>query len=168
MSLIANMIPEFDYEMASTRRVLERVPENKLAWAPHPKSYTLAGLTTHIAHSPIWTLAIMHQDQFDVDAPDAPPPVEPKTSVAAILSLFDESVAAARGALVEARDDRLLAVWSFIKGGRVLFAQPRIAVLRSFILSHTIHHRGQLSVYLRLCDVPLPAIYGPSADEDIN
>lgn len=155
-------LPEFDHEMANTRKSLERVPEDKLSFKPHPKSSTLGGLATHLATINGWATAILGQDSFDVST--APPPSEIK-SRAALLAEFDKNAAAARKNIAGATDAQLFKPWALLANGQTVFSMPRIAVLRSFILNHTIHHRAQLGVYLRLNDVPVPSIYGPSADE---
>jgi uncharacterized damage-inducible protein DinB len=156
------LLPEFDHEMATTRRTLERVPEDKLGWKPHEKSMTLGQLATHLATINHWAEAIMSTESFDVAT--APPNPELK-SRAEILAAFDENTASARNAISTATDSQLFQRWSLVNKGNAIFTLPRVAVLRSFILSHGIHHRGQFSVYLRLNNVPVPSVYGPSADE---
>jgi uncharacterized damage-inducible protein DinB len=159
------LLPEFDHEMAVTRRVLARVPMADAAWKPHPKSFSLGELATHITHIATWAQATLRGDAIDTESPDAPPrPAVPADS-AGLLDRFDRNVAAARALLAETSDAEMMAPWTLRAGEHVVFTMPRAAVLRSFIFSHTIHHRGQLTVYLRLRDVPLPSIYGPSADE---
>ncbi len=157
-----SMLPEFEHEMANTRKSLERVPENKLSFKPHPKSMTLGALATHLATINQWTEAIVGQDTFDVST--APPTVELK-SRAEILAAFDKNLAIAQKAIAGSNDAHMLKPWTLKSGSHTVLTMPRAAVLRSFILSHTIHHRAQLGVYLRLNDVPVPSIYGPSADE---
>lgn len=156
------ILAEFEHEMQTTRRALERLPEDKLAWKPHEKSMTLGALATHLATINHWAEAIMGTDSFD--AGTAPPNPELK-SRSEILAAFDANTASARKAIAAATDPELLKPWSLLNKGNTVFSLPRIAVLRSFILSHGIHHRGQFSVYLRLNNVPVPSIYGPSADE---
>jgi uncharacterized damage-inducible protein DinB len=162
MPLNQAFLPEFDHEMANTRKSLERVPEDKSGWKPHDKSATLGGLATHLATINGWTDAIVGQDSFDVK--NAPAPQQIK-SRAELLGTFDKNVASARKAIAGATDEQLMKPWSLLNDGKPIFTMPRIAVLRSFIMNHTIHHRAQLGVYLRLNNVPVPAIYGPSADE---
>jgi uncharacterized damage-inducible protein DinB len=162
MAISEAILPEFDQEMANTRKTLERVPENKLGWKPHEKSSTMGGLATHLATINGWAESIVTQDSFDVS--QAPPPVTLK-SIAEILAAFDKDTASARKAIAGASDGDLMKPWSLLSSGKTILTLPRVAVLRSFILNHGIHHRAQLGVYLRLNDVPVPAVYGPSADE---
>ncbi|HUE21653.1 MAG TPA: DinB family protein [Bryobacteraceae bacterium] len=160
------LLPEFDHEMANTRKTLERCPEDKFGWKPHPKSYSMASLATHIADMTGWTATTIEKDSFDVAPPGAPPyKQEPAKSRQELLALFDKNAAAARTALAGASDEHLAKTWSLLVGGETLFSLPRIAMIRGFVMNHTIHHRAQLTVYLRLNDVPVPALYGPSADE---
>jgi uncharacterized damage-inducible protein DinB len=162
MPLNQALLPEFDHEMANTRKSLERIPDGKSDWKPHPKSTTLNGLATHLATIGQWAEAIVGQDSFDVASA---PPQPPLKSKAEILAAFDKSAATARKAIAGASDEQLMKPWSLLSKGKNIFTLPRVAVLRSFIMNHTIHHRAQLGVYLRLNDVPVPSIYGPSADE---
>jgi len=166
MSISASLLPEFDQEMANTRKALERIPDDKFDWKPHEKSWAMGGLATHLANLPIWTVYTINQDSLDL----APPGggsfrVEEKGSRREILEDFDKNVAAARDAIAGASDEEMLKPWTLLKGGVTLMTLPKIAVLRSFVMNHIIHHRGQFTVYLRLNDVPVPSIYGPSADE---
>ena len=166
MPIAQSMLPEFDQGMAQTRRTLERVPEDRMDWAPHGKSMTAGALATHIANLPTWVGMTLGADRFDMAPPgEKPPRAEPAESPAAAVETFDRNVTEARAALDAADDATLTAPWTLLSGGRTLFTMPRVAVLRSFFLNHLIHHRAQLTVYLRLCDVPVPALYGPSADE---
>ncbi|MBZ5508824.1 MAG: DinB family protein [Acidobacteriia bacterium] len=157
-----SLLPEFDHEMANTRKSLERVPDDKLSFKPHAKSMSLGALASHLATITHWTEAIVGQDVFDVAT--APPNTELK-SRDEVLAAFDKNTATARKIIAEATDAHLLKPWTFTSGSNTIFTMPRIAVLRSFIMNHTVHHRAQLGVYLRLNDVPVPSIYGPSADE---
>ncbi len=160
------LLPEFDQEMTMTRTVLERCPEAKFGWKPHQKSWSMAALATHIASMPGWAVETIAKDSLDIAPPGAPPyKEEPVTSQKEILARLDKNVAAARAAIAGAADDHLMKPWSLLSGGNPIFTLPRIAVLRSMIMNHGIHHRAQLGVYLRLNDIPVPAIYGPSADE---
>ena len=166
MSMSKALLPEFDHEMANTRKALERVPEDRFAWKPHVKSMSMGRLATHLAEIPEWAVRTLEADSFDF-APPGGPPYQPKTAAsrAELLEGFDRRAAAARTAISAAEDAQWMTPWSLLAGGNTIFTLPRIAVVRSLVMSHTIHHRGQLSVYLRLNDVPVPALYGPSADE---
>jgi uncharacterized damage-inducible protein DinB len=166
MSISASLLPEFDQEMANTRKALERIPDDKFDWKPHEKSWAMGGLATHLANLPIWTVFTINQDSLDLAPPSGESfTVEPKNSRQELLEDFDKNVAAARDAIAGASDEEMLKPWTLLKGGVTLMTLPKIAVLRSFVMNHIIHHRGQFTVYLRLNDVPVPSIYGPSADE---
>ncbi len=165
MTLAHSFLPQFDHEMAGTRRTLERVPDDKLAWRPHAKSQTLGELSTHLAQIPFWIGPITKKDSFDAVVDGAPSHRELLATQAARLAAFDGHVTEGRAVITSMPDERMLAAWTLLAGGRTLFTMPRIACLRSFVLSHTIHHRAQLGVYLRMLDVPVPSLYGPSADE---
>ena len=165
MTLADMLLPELDHEAAVTRLLLERAPEAHLSWTPHPKSWTLGDLCLHLAQLPLWAVMVMEQTSFDLNPPDGPPPPRPRfESQAATIELFDAHLAQARQAIAAAADAELVTRWTLRDAGRTIFTMPRVSVLRSFVLSHMIHHRGQLSLYLRLCDVPLPSMYGPTAD----
>ena len=163
MAIKDALLPEFDHEAATTRRLLERVPDDRLAWKPHQKSMTIGRLAMHIAEMPSWGTKAVEETELNFD-PAAFKPRETE-SRAQLLSVFDENVASARKAIDGATDADLMVTWTLKAGGQPLFSMPRISVLRSMVLNHLIHHRGQLSVYLRLNDIPVPPIYGPSADE---
>ena len=151
--------------MATTRRLLERVPEAEFAWKPHDRSMALGQLAGHIANLPHWCSATLATTVFDLDAlPVATGPQLP-ASRAALIEEFDAKVSAARNQLTSTTDAEFMTPWTLKKGGQEVFTLPRISAIRSFVMNHLIHHRGQLSVYLRLKDVPLPSIYGPTADE---
>jgi uncharacterized damage-inducible protein DinB len=167
MPLSHTLLPEFDQEMAHARKTLERVPEDKMAWKPHVKSMTMARLASHLAEVPGWGTITIQQDSFDL-APPGSPPYEPQVleTRQAILELFDQNVTASRAALAKATDEMFMRRWTLLMGGNTIFSMSRIAVFRSMVMNHLIHHRAQLGVYLRMNDVPVPAIYGPSADED--
>ncbi len=162
MALTDALLPEFDHEMTVTRTLLDRVPDGVFDWKPHPKSMSLGQLAQHVATMPLWGLVTLTQPSFDLAAN---PPLAPCTTRADVLRLFDTHVAQARAALVGISDAALLTPWSLQQGGHTIFSMPKAGVWRTFVLSHLIHHRGQLSVYLRMHDVPLPAMYGPTADE---
>jgi uncharacterized damage-inducible protein DinB len=166
MRISDTLLPEFDQEMANTRKFLAIVPEDKFGWTPHKKSWNLATLATHIANMPGWAVDTVAKDSFDIAPPGAPPyKEEPATSQKELLQRFDKNVAAARAAIAGATDDHLMKPWSLLSGGQTILTMPRIAVIRSFVMNHGIHHRAQLGVYLRLNDVAVPGVYGPSADE---
>ncbi|HEY4593407.1 MAG TPA: DinB family protein [Thermoanaerobaculia bacterium] len=162
MSISASLLPEFDMEMANTRRTLERVPTDKFAWQPHAKSFTMGKLATHLATLPTWTSVTLSTSELDLALPmDQPKPATTEE----VLETFDKSVAGARAALAGASDEDWFQSWTLKSGAHVIFTLPKVAVLRAFVLSHIIHHRGQMTVYLRLNDIAVPSIYGPSADE---
>ena len=165
MAIKDALLPEFDHEMATTRRLLERLPEAEFAWKPHDRSMALGQLAGHIANLPQWCSATLASTVFDLDA--LPVDARPRlpASRAALLEEFDGKVAAARNQLTSTTDAEFMTPWTLKKGGQEVFTLPRISAIRSFVMNHLIHHRGQLSVYLRLKDVPLPSIYGPTADE---
>ena len=160
MPIIDPLLREFDAEMPVTRRLLERLPIEKLAWKPHAKSKSLGELATHITELPRWGLRI-GQSAFAVGSEKAPP----LSSTADFLARFDENVAACRAAMAGMTDEQLKERLTVTRNGAEFFTLSKISVLRRVLLNHMIHHRGQLSVYLRLHDVPLPSIYGPTADE---
>jgi uncharacterized damage-inducible protein DinB len=166
MPLRDALLPEFDREMANTRKTLERVPEDKFGWKPHEKSGTMGWLAAHLADIPTWVPLAIQQDSIDI-APEGhePQPPKPPGSRGELLEKFDKNLAAARKAIAGAEDGVLMQPWTLLAGGKTVFTLPRAGVLRSFVMNHSIHHRAQLGVYLRLNDVPVPAIYGPSADE---
>ena len=152
---------DLNHELATTRRVLERVPDEHLGWKPHEKSFSLGDLATHVAQIAYWITVTVTQDELD--AANAPRTQSPASSEE-LLRRFDEYAAEAREAVQNADESTFGNTWTLRAGDHVILQMPRLAVLRSFCISHMIHHRGQLSVYLRLNDVPLPSIYGPSAD----
>ena len=161
-------LAEFDHEMANTRKTLERVPENKLDWQPHDKSFTMQALASHLANVPAWTAMTLNMDSLDVAPPDGASFSTPQAkSTAELLKFFDANVADARKALVAATDEQFQQPWTLLAAGEAQFTMPKAAVLRSFIFNHAVHHRAQLTVYLRLNNVPVPALYGPSADEQV-
>ena len=166
MAIRDGLLPEFDQEMANTRKSLERVPDDKLSWKPHPKSGAMGWLAGHVAQLPSWAGIAIAQDSLDLEPGGKPPtpPLLPK-SRQEILDMFDKHVAAGRAAIAGASDEHLMKPWTLLKNGQTIMTLPRIAVLRGFVMNHLIHHRAQLGVYLRLNDLPVPSIYGPSADE---
>jgi len=165
MSFREMLLPEFDHEMANTRKTLERVPENKLTWTPHVKSMAMGKLATHLTDIPMWTIRTLADDFLDFSSPDAPRPSPPANSRQELLEKFDRNVVAARAAIANASDELFLKPWSLLMGGQTLFTASKIATIRTWVMNHTIHHRAQLGVYLRLNDIPVPGVYGPSADE---
>jgi uncharacterized damage-inducible protein DinB len=165
VAIIDSLLPEFDHEMATTRRLLDRVPAAQFAWTPHDKSMSLGTLSAHLANIPYWCTATLAGPSLDLNTiADGARPKVPE-SHDALLKTFDEKVATARARLAAATDGELNAPWTLKQGDEEFFTMPRIAAIRTFVISHTIHHRGQLSVYLRLNNVPVPPIYGPTADE---
>ncbi len=165
MGLSESLLPEFDHEMANTRKTLERVPDGKFAWKPHDKSSSLGGLATHLANLPSWGSLAVSSDSFDLAPGGKPQAVMPCNSQQQVLETFDKNVAATRVAIAGASDQDLFKPWTLLSNGKTILSMPKIAVLRSFVMNHMIHHRAQLGVYLRLNDIPVPSIYGPSADE---
>ena len=167
MGISQSLLPEFDQEAANTRRTLERVPDERLDWKPHPKSWSMAALASHVANLPQWATMTLHTSSLDLNPPGGGEPVRQPvaTSRQELLGLFDRNLAAAREAIAGASDEHWMESWTLLNGGHAIFSMPKVAVLRSFVLNHVVHHRGQLTVYLRLNDIPVPALYGPSADE---
>jgi uncharacterized damage-inducible protein DinB len=161
MPLVDALLPEFDHEMSVARKVLERVPGDRLGWKPHPRSFSMGELATHVANLPAWGSTTLTQSELDLDGSQMPA----AESREALLGMFDRNVAATRTALAGRTDAELMAPWTLKKDGHTVFTMPRASVWRSFVLSHLIHHRAQLGVYLRLQDIPVPSMYGPSADE---
>ena len=162
MPLIDMLLPQFDRELGTTRRLIEIVPEADLAWRPGGRSRTVAELAAHLAEIPAWTRGIMEEEGCDLaDVPEA----STVTSVAGALERFDTGAAAGRRALAGRPDDELVADWTLRREGRVLFSLPRISMVQVLVLNHLVHHRGQLSVYLRMRGVRIPPIYGPTADD---
>jgi uncharacterized damage-inducible protein DinB len=162
MSLIDGMLLELEQEAQTTRRLLERIKDDHLSWRPHSKARTLGELALHIATVPGAVAELAMHDK--VQAPNFVDPVP--RSAREVITTLDESIAKAKKVLGGVSDEVLLSPWRMMQGERELFSQPKIALLRSIMLNHWYHHRGQLSVYLRELDVPIPSIYGPSADEN--
>jgi uncharacterized damage-inducible protein DinB len=166
MSMKDILLPEFDMEMDNTRRTLERVPDGKFDWKPHERSGTLGWMAGHVAAIPHWASITMQQESLDLAPAGGSNYVPPKpTNRKEVLEFFDKNRAEARSALVAGDDAAYAKPWALLMGGRQLFSEPRSAVLRRMVLNHIIHHRGQLTMYLRLLNIPVPALYGPSADE---
>jgi uncharacterized damage-inducible protein DinB len=165
MPINQGLLAEFDHEMVGTRKTLERIPENKFDWAPHSKSMKLGHLAQHLANLPGWFKESLTQDSLDI-APGGKSPEDPQLKTRQeILARFDKNAAAGRAALAAAKDEEFFKPWALLNNGQTIFSMPKIVVVRSFVMNHMIHHRAQLGVYLRLNDVPVPSIYGPSADE---
>ncbi|MCU0248654.1 MAG: DinB family protein [Vicinamibacterales bacterium] len=163
MAIVDALLPEFDHEMAVTRKVLERVDDAQFGWKPHEKSMSLGRLATHVAEIPQWGQTILTQTEFNMVDGAHKPAAAATTS--AVLELFDGQVKTIRALLAARTDAELMSTWTFKQNGKELFGMPRAAAWRSWVMNHLIHHRGQLSVYLRLTGSKVPGIYGPSADE---
>jgi uncharacterized damage-inducible protein DinB len=160
MSIAEKLLPEFDQEMATTRRLIERVPSDKGQWKPHPKSFSLGHLTQLVATMPGWLTRMVREPDIDLGKQTG----YSYESTETLLEKFDKNVREARDAIASAKDSTFDEPWSLKLNGQVLFTQSRGDAVRGTI-NHLIHHRGQLTVYLRLVDVPIPSIYGPTADE---
>lgn len=156
-------LAELDNEAKVTRSCLERIPADKFDWKPHEKSMTMIRLASHVAEMFGWTKTTVKQDVLDFSTMEYTP-FEPK-STGELLDFFDNHIAEAKTALAETSDETFLTEWTMRNGEQVYFTMPKVAVMRTFVMNHIVHHRGQLSVYLRLNDIPVPSIYGPSADE---
>jgi uncharacterized damage-inducible protein DinB len=163
MKTIDLLIQEFEHEARTTRRHLERLPEDKLGWRPHAKSFTAGDLASHIVDCVAWADSIFTRDELDSDPASYKP--YRAASVPELLRTYDDRVASASRALAGVPETDVMQPWRFKMMGRLRFEKPRAEVFRDFTLSHLIHHRGQLSVYLRLLDVAVPGSYGPTADE---
>ncbi len=166
MAIAQGLLLQFDHEMAGVRKTLERAPEEKFDYRPHPKSGTMGWLAAHLATLPSLALRVIEKDSFEI-APDGKPPSGPpklKTRQE-VLETFDKNRDAARAAMAGASDEHLMKHWKLSYLGKEIFTLPRAAVLRTMVISHMIHHRAQLGVYLRMNDLPVPSLYGPSADE---
>ena len=166
MSISQALLPEFDQEVVTTRKVLDRLPEDKYGWKPHDKSMTAGRLASHIAEMGGWGTMTMTTSVFDfapggVNAYPAPN----HANKAELLGAFDKAMGESRAAIAAAGDADFMAMWTLQNNGQTIMTMPKVAVIRGFVMNHVIHHRGQLSVYLRLLNVPVPSIYGPSADE---
>ena len=169
MSIAETLVPQLDHEMATTRTLLARVPEKAAAWKPHPKSMALGDLAQHIVNLLRFAEPAFAASEFDVTSREMAAAVNADKfeSTAKLIERFDRNVAAARRTINGASDDILRGEWTLRAGPRKIFTITRVAMVRSFIISHIVHHRGQLSVYLRMNDVSLPPIYGPTADEQV-
>jgi uncharacterized damage-inducible protein DinB len=166
MKYSETILPEFDREMANTRKVLERVPEDKMDWKAHPKSNTIGWNANHLTEIPGWVEGTLTQPSWDFAPTEGEQYQSPNAKTRReLLEVFDRNVAAARKAIAAVKDEETMQPWSLLQGGKPLFTMPRAAVIRGFVLNHLIHHRAILCVYLRLNDIPVPGLYGPSGDE---
>jgi uncharacterized damage-inducible protein DinB len=165
MSYAQSILPEFDQEMANTRKVLERVPDDKLEWRAHPKLNTIGWNANHLAEIPGWVEGTLSQPTWDIAPAGGERYQSPKLKTRReILELFDDNVATARKAIAAVKDEDVGKTWSLLEAGKPLFTMPKAAVIRGFVLNHVVHHRAHLCVYLRLNDIAVPGMYGPSAD----
>ncbi len=162
MTFSQALLAELDQEMTSTRKTLERIPMDRYDWQPHAKSFSIGKLATHVAQLPGWAVVTAQTSELDFSQPFEQP--NPRTSED-LLAFFDQNVAQARDAIAGMSDEEFGKPWTLRNGETVIFTAPKAVVLRSFVMNHTIHHRAQLTVYLRLNDIPVPGLYGPSADE---
>jgi uncharacterized damage-inducible protein DinB len=162
MTISQLLLPEFEQEMGSARKILERVPDAKYGWKPHDKSMTMGRLASHVGEMAGWATETINKDKLEFSRGMKPFLAE---STAELLEAFDRNVVAAKAAIAGVSDEHLMLPWSLVFDGHVVFTMPRLNVLRSVVMNHLIHHRGQLSVYLRLNDVAVPGMYGPSADD---
>jgi uncharacterized damage-inducible protein DinB len=165
-NIAAALVPELDHELPGLRKTVERIPDNLFDWRPHPKSFTMSELANHLVNMVNWVGMIMNTDSFDFAPVDGPEYTEPKgNTTRELLDMLDEYIVKTRAIMNEADDMQYMMPWSMIVGGKEIMSMPRVAVYRSFVMNHLIHHRAQLTMYLRLNDIPVPALYGPSADE---
>jgi len=166
MTIGQSMLSEFDEEMKNTRKVLERVDDKQWAWKPHAKSGSVGWLASHIATMPGWITMTLQTEELDYAPVNGPAYEGPKIeNRQQLLAELDKGVAEARAALAKAGDADILKDWTLLAGGQKIFTLPRVACIRGMVLNHIIHHRAQLTVYYRLLGIPVPGLYGPSADE---
>jgi uncharacterized damage-inducible protein DinB len=165
MALVDALVPEFDHEIGLTRRLLSRVPDGRLDYRPHPKSMSLAQLATHLGQLGIWGTKTILASGVDLETMGRVSDEDVPATTRELVAAFDEKMAGARAALVGKTDAELMAPWTLRRGQQEFFTMPKASCWRTFVMNHLIHHRGQLTVYLRELDVPLPSVYGPSADE---
>ncbi len=166
MTIGQSMLPEFDEEMKNTRKTLERVPDEKWNWKPHEKSGTLGWLAAHVGNVPSWITMTINTEELDYAPVNGPSFEPPKiTNRKELLAAFDKDSAEARAALASVSDEEILKNWKLLAGGQEVFTLPRVACIRGMCMNHMIHHRAQLTIYFRLVGVPVPGLYGPSADE---
>jgi uncharacterized damage-inducible protein DinB len=166
MNISQSLLPEFDMEIANTRKTLERVPEGKADYKPHEKSMPMGRLAGHLSEIPMWATMTLSQDELDMN-PAGGTPYAPAvmSSRQELLARFDDEVKKARATLASTSDEAMMKTWTLKNNGQKVMAMPRVAVMRGFVMNHMVHHRAQLGVYLRMNNVPVPSIYGPSADE---
>lgn len=166
MAMSDQFIPAFDHLVETTRRQLEAIPDDRLDWRPHEKSWTIGELGSHLANIPMWTMVSLGQDEFDIAPPDAEgPPSQPQyDSSTEMIATLERNAASSREAIRATSDEGFMGDWTLLSGGEARLTMPKAAVLRTFIMDHMIHHRGQLTVYLRLLNVPVPQTFGPTAD----
>ena len=165
MPLADLLLPEFDAEIATTRKVLERVPDDRIEWKPHEKSFPMGHLAQLVAMLPGWTMFIISMSEFDIAPKEGPTTVYEFQPVSKLLALFDKGVAEARPLIASVTDEALQEPWTLKAQGQTMNTMSRYMVLRTLMLNHLVHHRAQLGVYLRLVDSPVPQMYGPTADE---
>jgi uncharacterized damage-inducible protein DinB len=166
MSIAQSILPEFEQEMNGTRKVLERIPDDKLDWKVHEKSNTIGWVAGHLAEIPGWVESTLTKDEWDIHPKGGEPyRTTIRTSRQEILDEFDKNVATAKKLIAKAPDEEFAKTWSLLAQGETLIKLPKLAVIRTWVLNHSIHHRGHLCVYYRLNEIPVPALYGPSADE---
>jgi uncharacterized damage-inducible protein DinB len=159
------ILPEFDREMANTRKVLERVPEDKMDWKAHPESHTIGWNANHLAEIPGWVEGTLTKPSWDVAPAEGEHYQSPKAKTRReLLEIFDRNIAAARKSIAAVKDEEMMQPWSLLQAGKPIFTMPRAAMIRGFVLNHLIHHRAILCVYLRLNDIPVPGMYDPSGD----
>lgn len=166
MSMSASILPQFDQIIQGTRQHLAVIPDDRLGWTPHDKSWPVGTLGSHLANLPQWVMATLGQDSLDV-APvdgDGPGTIEPLGSADEMVAALDQNAEQARAMIGSTSDQAFMSPWTLLVGGEERFTMPKIATLRVFVMDHMIHHRGQLTVYLRLLDVPVPQTFGPTAD----
>ncbi|MYI07189.1 MAG: DUF664 domain-containing protein [Gemmatimonadetes bacterium] len=163
---VQGRLAAFDHIMGGARAILQAVPEDRMDWRPHEKSWTLGELATHLANIPNWTMATLGTDEFDISPADGSgaPPLTALATTEELLEAFDAAASVARAAIAAASDEDVAGPWTMLVAGEPRFTMPKEIVLRSFIMDHMIHHRAQLGVYLRMLDVPVPQLFGPTAD----
>lgn len=158
------ILAAFDQIVAGTKAVLAAVPEDQLDWRPHDRSWTLGELATHLANLPNWTMATLSVSEFDISPADGGPPPMAALTTTELAEALERSAAVARSAIEGCSDADLEGPWTMLVGGEARFTLPKSVVVRTFIMDHMIHHRAQLGVYLRMLDVPVPQVFGPTAD----